>query len=160
MIELGECMFEDSFRVERSITIQSPPNKIYPFINDFHNWEQWSPYEKLDPSMIKKYEGPQSGVGSAYEWNGSNKVGSGRMEITASSSEKISLKLDFTRPMVAHNMTDFLLEKIEDGTKVTWAMYGTNNFMGKVMSIFMSMDKLVGKDFEKGLANLKSLIEK
>jgi len=155
------AMKPDTFRVQRAASIKAPPGKIFPLINDFHNWTSWSPWEKMDPAMKRTHSGAPSGKGAVYEWEGNKKVGSGRMEITDTApSSRVSLKLDFLRPFEAHNTTDFTLEPQGDSTNVTWAMSGPNLFMGKVMSVFISMDKMVGKDFEAGLANMKSLAEK
>lgn len=155
------AMKPDTFRVQRAATIKAPPSKIFPLINDFHNWPAWSPWEKIDPDMTRTHSGPQTGKGAVYAWEGNKKVGSGRMEITESApSSRLSLKLDFLKPFEAHNITDFTLEPSGDSTNVTWAMHGPNQFMTKVMTIFKSMDQMVGKDFEAGLANMKSIAEK
>jgi hypothetical protein len=149
-----------AFNMERSITINAKPEKIIGFVNDLHNWDKWSPWEKMDPTMQKKYSGAEKGVGSIYEWVGNNKVGQGRMEILESSPKKVTVKLDFLKPFEAHNMTDLVLEPEGDTTKVRWVMTGNNNFMSKAMHMVVSMDKLVGKDFENGLAALKEVSEK
>ena len=147
----------DTFRVERSIVIDAPAIAIFPRIDDFHAWEAWSPYEKMDAHLDKTYSGPARGVGAAYAWVG-KKAGSGRMEITQSqASSKVVIKLDFNKPMVAHNTAEFTLEPQGAGTKVTWAMQGPNTFMSKIMGLFFSMDKLVGPQFDDGLANLKRI---
>jgi hypothetical protein len=154
------AMKPDSFRVERRTSIEAPPETIFPLINDFHNWAAWSPWEKLDPAMKRSYSGPQSGNGAGYGWEGNSKAGAGRMEITESTpSSHILIKLDFLKPFEAHNTTEYTLERSGDTTSVTWAMYGPNQFIAKVMQVFMSMDKMVGKDFEAGLANMKRLAE-
>jgi len=151
----------DSFRVERATGIKAAPAKVFGIINDFHNWGAWSPWEKLDPTMKKTHSGPDNGKGAVYEWEGNNKVGKGRMEITDSvPSSKVTIKLDFFRPFEAHNTAEFTLAAQDDSTQVTWAMHGHSPFMIKVMQIFISMDKMVGKDFETGLANMKALAEK
>lgn len=151
----------DTFRVERKITIDSSASKIFPLINDFHNWAEWSPYEKMDPDMKKNFSGKDKGKGSIYSWDGNNKVGAGRMEITESTSPSlVRTSLQFMRPMKFHNTGEFLLEKKGDQTEVTWAMYGPNPFFNKVMHTLINMDKLVGKDFEIGLENLKNISEK
>ncbi len=153
----------DSFRMERKTVIQAPPEKVFTVLNDFHHWDNWSPWSKLDPEMKKTFSGSESGVGAIYEWSGNNKVGSGRMEITESASpSKVLLKLDFITPMEGHNMTEFTVAPVNEGqsSEVTWAMYGPSLYMHKVMTLFVSMDKMVGKDFEKGFANLKALTEK
>ena len=150
-----------SFRVERSIAINAPPEKVLALITDFRAWAGWSPWETLDPGMKKTYTGAQTGKGAVYAWDGANSVGSGRMEITeVAAPSKVLIKLDFLRPFEAHNITEFSLASAGGVTTLSWAMYGPTNFMTKVMSVFCSMDKMVGKDFAKGLASLKALAEK
>ncbi|HKQ83651.1 MAG TPA: SRPBCC family protein [Steroidobacteraceae bacterium] len=151
----------DHFRVERMATIEAPPEKIYPLIEDFHRWPAWSPYEKLDPAMKRTISGPASGKGAVYEWSGNSKAGQGRMEIVAAEpSTHVGIQLDFIKPIKAHNMADFNLQPQADGTRVTWVMNGRNTFLGKVMSLFFDVDKMVGKDFEAGLANMKTVAER
>jgi hypothetical protein len=151
----------NTFRVQRAASIKAGPEKVFANINDFHNWPAWSPWEKLDPTMKKTHSGSANGKGAVYEWDGNKKVGKGRMEITDSSpSSRVMIKLDFFRPFEAHNTAEFTLQAQGDSTNVTWAMEGQSPFMFKVMQIFMSMDKMIGKDFETGLANLKSIAEK
>jgi len=147
----------DTFHIERTASIKAPPEKIFALINDFHQWGAWSPYEKKDPEMQRTHSGPASGKGAVYEWDGDHNIGKGRMEITdASPPSKIVIKLDFMKPFEAHNIAEFTLEAKGDATNVTWAMYGRNSYIGKVMSIVFDMDEMVGKDFEIGLANLKA----
>ncbi len=149
-----------TFRLERSITIKAPPEKIFPFVNDFRQWRAWSPWENIDTDLTRNYGGADAGIGATYTWEG-KKAGTGRMEITeARTPSRILIKLDFLKPFEAHNTADFSFTSQADGTRVDWAMYGPNLFIGKVMSIFMNMDKMVGKDFEKGLAALKAAAEK
>jgi uncharacterized protein YndB with AHSA1/START domain len=151
----------DDFRVQRSTSIKAPPEKVFAILNDFHNWPQWSPWEHKDPAMKRSYSGPVSGKGAAYAWEGDKNVGHGSMEIVESSPpSKIMLKLDFLKPFEAHNLVDFTIVRSGDSTNVDWAMYGPSPFISKVMTVFMSMDKMVGKDFETGLANLKAAAEK
>jgi uncharacterized protein YndB with AHSA1/START domain len=151
----------DTFRVQRATSIKAPPEKIFALIDDFHNWGSWSPYEKLDPAMKRTQSGAASGKGAVYEWQGDSKVGQGRMEITDSSApSKIVIKLDFIKPFEAHNIAEFTLEPKGDSTNVTWAMQGPAPFVTKVIGLFCSMDNMIGKDFETGLANLKALAEK
>jgi hypothetical protein len=151
----------DTFRVERATSIKAPPDKIFALIDDFHRWGSWSPWEKLDPAMKRTFGGPPSGKGAVYQWEGNDKVGAGRMEIKESSpSSKVSIGLDFVKPFEAHNIALFTLEPKGDSTNVTWAMYGPAPFISKVMQVFVSMDSMVGKDFETGLANLKAVAEK
>jgi len=150
----------DSMKIERSTVIQAPPQTIHALIDDFHKWAEWSPREKLDPAMERKYEGPSNGVGATYSWQGNGDVGAGRMEIVESSPTKSVIKLDFIAPMAANNVTEFLLIPQGSGTEVRWAMSGPTPFMSKVMQVFMDIDAMVGKDFEKGLADMKAAAEK
>jgi uncharacterized protein YndB with AHSA1/START domain len=149
------------FSVRRSTRIRATPDRIFPQINDFHNWAAWSPYEKLDATMTKTFSGASSGKGAVYEWEGNSKVGKGRMEITDSAPPRtVVIALDFVRPFRANNITEFTLEPQGDSTDVTWAMRGPSAFVMKVMGVFMNMDNLVGRDFETGLANLKANAER
>ena len=151
----------DTFRVERAATIKAPPAKVYALIDDFHQWSQWSPWEKLDPALKRSFSGPNSGKGAVYEWTGNNKVGAGRMEITEPTPpNKLLIKLDFIKPFEGHNVAEFTLQPQGDSTQLNWAMYGPTPFVSKLMQVFMSMDKLIGKDFEAGLANLKAAAER
>jgi uncharacterized protein YndB with AHSA1/START domain len=155
------AMQPNEFRVERSVAIKAPPDKIYPLIADFHRWSDWSPWEKLDPAMKRTFSGPASGQGAVYEWVGNSDVGSGRMEITAlTPPSKVEIKLDFITPFEGHDLTVFSLAPQGDQTKVTWTMSGPNLFISKVMGIFVSMDTMIGKDFEKGLSQMKAAAEK
>ena len=149
-----------SFRIERRATMKAPADRIFAQLTDFHAWAAWSPWEKMEPGMQRTYSGAASGVGAAYAWAGA-KVGSGRMEIMdMTPSSRLTIKLDFLKPFEAHNTTIFTLTPGGDGVSVTWAMEGANRLIGKVMGIFMSLDKMIGKDFEAGLANMKALVEK
>jgi hypothetical protein len=151
----------DTFRIQRAASIQAPPEKIFPLIDDFRNWGSWSPWEKMDPALKRAYSGPASGKGAVYEWEGNNKVGKGRMEILeAPPPSKVTIKLDFLKPFEAHNTAEFTLTPRGGTTDVTWAMHGPNLFIGKVMSLFFDMERMVGKDFETGLANLKAVAER
>lgn len=150
----------DTFRVERSTSIKAPPEKIASYINDFHNWGAWSPWEKMDPKMKRSFSGTPSGVGAVYEWQGADKVGTGRMEIVDITPSKTTIKLDFSKPFAAHNTAEYTLEPKGDSTQVTWAMFGPAPFMSKVMGVLFNVDKMVGKDFETGLANLKTAAER
>jgi uncharacterized protein YndB with AHSA1/START domain len=151
----------DSFRVQRATSIKAPPEKIFGLINDFHKWGGWSPWEKLDPAMKRTFDGAAEGKGAVYAWDGSGKVGAGRMEIMESSSpSRIVIKLDFIKPFEGHNTAEYTLAPRGDSTEVTWAMYGPAPFISKVMQVFVSMDSMIGKDFEAGLANMKSIAEK
>jgi uncharacterized protein YndB with AHSA1/START domain len=150
----------DTFRIQRAMSVNAPPEKVFALINDFRRWTVWSPWEKMDPALQRTYSGTASGQGAVYAWEGNRKVGAGRMEITdAPSPSKVTIKLDFLRPFEAHNVAEFTLEPKGDATTVTWAMHGPNLFVGKVMSIFVDMDRMVGKDFETGLANMKAAAE-
>lgn len=146
----------DTFTVERSATIPAAPSAVYAVLVDFHQWEHWSPWEDIDPAMAKTFSGAESGVGAVYEWEGNRKAGAGRMEITkAEPDREVEIDLRFLKPFKAENTTTFSLEPEGEGTTVTWSMVGPNTFMTKVMGIFKSMDKMVGPDFEKGLARLE-----
>jgi len=151
----------DVLRVERSTSINAPAGRIFPFINDFHQWTAWSPYEKRDPAMQRTYSGPASGKGAVYEWSGNSEVGSGRMEILdAPAPSKVLIKLDFITPFEGHNIAEFTLMPAGNATNVTWSIQGPNRFLGKVMSVFIDMDNMIGSDFATGLANLKAVSEK
>jgi hypothetical protein len=155
----------DTFRVQRATTVKAPPERIFPLINDFHQWGTWSPYETRDPAMKRSYSGADSGQGAVYGWEGNKNVGSGRMEILdAAAPSKIVIKLDFFAPFEGHNTAEFTMLPHGDGTnvttQVTWLMHGPSRFIGKVMHVFINMDRMVGKDFEIGLANLKRITEK
>lgn len=151
----------DTFRIERSVGIKASPEKIFPLIDDLHQWEGWSPWEKVDLNMKKTFSGADSGKGAIYEWDGDKKIGAGKMEITESAPHsKVIIKLDFVRPFAASNTTEFTLRADGESTTVTWAMSGCNTFIGKVMSIFMNMDKMMGGYFEQGLNSMKGLAEK
>jgi uncharacterized protein YndB with AHSA1/START domain len=151
----------DTFRVQRSTSIKAPPDKIFPFLNDFQTWRSWSPYEGRDPAMKRTFSGAAKGKGAVYEWEGDKNVGTGRMEIAdMATPSRLAIKLDFMKPFEAHNIAEFTLEPKGDTTNVTWAMHGPAPYMAKVMHVIFDMDKMVGKDFEAGLANLKALSEK
>ncbi len=150
-----------NFSVQRTTNIKAPPEKIFPLINDLHNWGSWSPWEKVDPAMRRTHSGAAMGQGAVYEWDGSAKVGKGRMEITeASAPSKVTIKLDFRKPIEGHNIAEFTLEPQGDATNVTWAMHGPAPFISKVIQVFASMDSMLGKEFETGLGNLKEIAEK
>jgi hypothetical protein len=150
----------NTFHVERASSIQAAPEKIFPLINDFRNWRLWSPYEKLDPAMKKTYGGAASGQGAVYEWSGNNKAGQGRMEIIeASAPLRIAIKLDFIKPFEGHNIAEFTLRPNNGSTELVWSMSGPQPFIFRLLKIFISMDKMLGKDFEAGLAKLKSIAE-
>jgi polyketide cyclase/dehydrase/lipid transport protein len=151
----------DSFSVQRATSIKAAPEKIFALLDDFHNWGVWSPWEKMDPSMKRTFNGPANGKGSVYAWDGNSKVGQGRMEITdALPPSQVTIKLDFIKPFEGHNVAEFVLEPKGDSTNVTWTMRGPSPYIAKLMSVFFSMDSMIGKDFEAGLANLKAAAEK
>ena len=151
----------DTFRVERSIVINASPEKIFPLVNDFHGWTTWSPYEKIDPSMARRYSGTPSGKGSIYEWSGHGKSGAGRMEIVESQvPSKIGIKLDFSVPFESHNRAGFVMLPQGPSTQVTWSMDGPSPYISKLMGVFFNMDRMIGRDFEIGLENLKAIAEK
>ncbi|QDW40942.1 SRPBCC family protein [Bradyrhizobium sp. KBS0727] len=151
----------DRFSVRREITVNAPAEKIFPLINDFHRWVAWSPYEHRDPALKRTYSGLESGKGAVYAWDGNNDVGSGRMEILESGApSKIVIQLDFFKPFEAHNTAEFTMLPQGDGTHVSWVMHGPAPFMNKLMQVFMNLDRMIGKDFEAGLANLKNITEK
>ena len=152
----------DELTVQRSISIKAEPARIYPLLVDFSQWPAWSPWEKLDPTMKRTLSGSVSGRGAVYAWDGSSKVGAGRMEIKeAVAPSKVVIQLDFIKPFEAHNIADFTLAPRADSTtEVTWQMRGPAPFVSKLMGVFVDMDKMIGKDFEAGLANLKAAVEK
>jgi uncharacterized protein YndB with AHSA1/START domain len=151
----------DDFRVERRIEITAPPERIFPLIDDLHQWAKWSPYEVKDPAMTRTFSGTPRGVGAIYAWDGNKNVGAGRMEITDGTvPTRIVIKLDFIRPFEGHNTAEFTLLPQGSMTVVTWAMHGPAPLMSKVMQVVMDFDEMIGKDFAIGLANLKSVVEK
>ncbi|UCI08272.1 SRPBCC family protein [Mesorhizobium sp. B1-1-8] len=151
----------NDFVVSRSASIKAPAEAIFPLINDFRRWPEWSPYEKLDPQMKRTLSGAESGKGAAYAWEGSSKAGKGRMEIAKSvPSSLVSLRLDFEKPFRANNSVDFTLAPSGDSTTVTWATRGGRPFIAKLMGLFMNFDTLIGKDFEAGLDNLRRATER
>lgn len=150
----------DEFTVQRHMLIQAPPEKIYALVENFHHWATWSPYEKLDPEMKRRFAGSDAGLGAVYEWEGNAKAGQGRMEIQETRpGARLSIALDFEKPMKANNTALFTFEPTAAGTQVTWTMAGRYPLIGKVMGLFFNMDKMVGADFETGLANLKAQAE-
>jgi uncharacterized protein YndB with AHSA1/START domain len=146
-----------AFHVERSVTIDAPPEAAFARVNDFRAWGAWSPYEKLDPQLKRTFEGAPSGAGAVYSWVGNDKVGEGRMTIEESDKpSRVALKLELLRPCNTTNAVTFTFAPSPEGTKVTWAMDGQCNFFAKAASLFLDLDKLVGADFERGLAALKA----
>jgi Polyketide cyclase / dehydrase and lipid transport len=150
----------DNFVVTRTAAISAPASAIFPHVNNLHNWDPWSPWAKLDPNAKNSFEGPDAGVGAKMSWVGNNKVGVGSMAITESRPDDfVQFKLEFQKPMQATNQSEFSFKPEAGQTAVTWSMSGTNNFMAKVMGVFMNVDKMVGGQFEQGLANLKAVVE-
>jgi len=151
----------DTFSVQRAASMKAPPEKIFAVVNDFHRWTEWSPWEKLDPAMKRTQSGTPSGKGAIYEWDGNSKAGAGRMEIIESTpATKVGIQLDFIKPFEGHNIAEFTLAPQGETTNVTWTMHGPAPFISKLMQVFVSMDTMIGKDFEAGLANLKTVVEK
>jgi len=151
----------DVFTVQRTASVKAPPEKIFPFISDFHQWGIWSPFENVDPDMKRSYGPITVGKGATYGWDGNKNIGSGSMEILdAPAPQKVTIKLDFTRPFEAHNIAEFTLQPTGEGTNVTWSMRGPVPFFAKIIHVFMDMDKMVGGQFAEGLGKLKAAAEK
>jgi uncharacterized protein YndB with AHSA1/START domain len=152
----------NAFRIERSLTIAASPEKIFPLIDDFHHWSQWAPQDREDPTLTRTYSGAESGVGAISNWKGNGReTGQGRMTIERSKpNERVMVKVEWDKPMATVNTNWFILQPAGSGTKVTWTMEGPNLYMMKVMSVFIGMDRMMGKHFEDGLQNLKSAAEK
>ncbi|MCK1642385.1 SRPBCC family protein [Bradyrhizobium sp. 157] len=151
----------NTLRVQRAVSIKAPAERIFPLISDFQQWRSWSPYEQKDPAMKRTYGGAERGKGAVYAWDGDKNVGSGRMEILeALAPSKIVIKLDFFRPFEGHNTAEFTMLPQGDGIHVTWLMHGPANFMSRLIQVFMNLDRMIGRDFEAGLANLKTITEK
>jgi uncharacterized protein YndB with AHSA1/START domain len=151
----------NTFRVQRSALVNAPPEKVYAELDDFKRWPAWSPWEKKDPAMKRTFGALTSGKGATYAWEGNSEVGKGSMEITESlAPQRLALNLDFEKPFEAHNTVDFSLAPKGGGTEVTWAMQGPVPYFFRLVHLFMDMDRMVGKDFEAGLANLKAVAEK
>ncbi|MFT3743345.1 MAG: SRPBCC family protein [Pyrinomonadaceae bacterium] len=154
------AMQPTDFKVTRSATFNAPAATVFEQVNDFHKWEAWSPWAKIDPAMKVTYSGPPSGVGCSYAWVGNSDVGEGKMAITQSHpSEHIAIDLEFIKPFPAKNITEFTFKPNGDKTDVTWNMAGKNNFLMKAMCLVVDMDKMIGADFEKGLAQMKPIVE-
>jgi uncharacterized protein YndB with AHSA1/START domain len=152
----------DTFRVERSSTIQASPERLFPLINDLHQFNVWNPYNRKDPAMKHEYSGPDAGPGASFDWQGNKEAGKGRLGITGIDEPRsVTMQLDMWEPFEGHNTVIFSLAPETGGaTRVTWAMHGPSNFIGKLMGVFFNMDQMVGRDFEAGLGNLKTLAEK
>lgn len=150
----------DHFRVERSTRVAAPPGVVFAHIEDFRCWADWSPWAKKDPAMKSILSGAERGEGAVYEWQGNNAVGRGRMQIVqAAAPTRIDIKLDFIKPFEAHNSAEFDLRGDGDHTLVTWAVHGPSPFLSRLMGVFFDMDRMIGADFEAGLANLKAVVE-
>lgn len=155
------AMADETYTVQRSISIDSPPVAVYDQIANFHNWTKWSPWEDVDPALKRSYSGPESGTGAVYGWSGNRKAGQGRMEIVdAVSPSRVQIDLAFEKPWKARNDTVFTIQPEGSGSRVTWLMTGKKTLMTRAMGLFTSMDKLLGNDFDKGLARLKDASEK
>ena len=152
-------MARDTYTVERSAEIGAPPERVFAAIVDFHQWPHWSPWEEIDPDMQRTYGGAASGLGATYAWEGNRKAGTGSMEITeVLAVTSVDIDLKFLKPFKAENTIQFSLAPAGEGTTVTWTMVGSKTFMTRVMGIFKSMDKMIGPDFEKGLAKLDAYV--
>lgn len=149
----------DDFRVARTTVINAPPEKIVGHIEDFHRWAEWSPYEQLDPNMTREITGAPAGKGAVYAWSGDGKAGAGRMEILESSPQRVAIQLDFTEPMAARNLAEFVLSPQGDATEVSWVMSGPADLPTKVMMVFFDFDRMIGADFETGLDSLRKVSE-
>lgn len=149
----------DELNVSRSAIIAAPPDAVFKVVNDFRQWDAWSPWSKLDPAMKKTLEGPPEGVGAVYRWSGNNEVGEGKTTLIESRPpEKVAMKLEFTRPMAGTSDVQFTFAPEGAGTKVTWSMQGKKPFIGKVIGLFMDCEKLCGDQFSEGLANLEKVV--
>lgn len=154
------AMQPSEFKITRSATINATPGKVFEQVNDFHKWDAWSPWAKIDPTMKATHSGSPSGVGAAYAWVGTGDAGEGKMTISACHPpEHIAIDIDFIKPFAAKNAIEFTFKPEGDKTNVTWSMTGKNNFMMKAFDLIMNMDKLVGGDFEKGLFQMKTVVE-
>jgi len=150
----------DTFRIQRRTSVKAPPAKVFALVNDFHNWVDWSPWEKMDPKMKKTHSGTPMGKGAVFEWAGNKKVGKGRMEIIESSpGSRIMIQLEFIEPFERHNITEFTLKAERNSTIVTWAMYGPSPYLAKLTGLFFNIDDMIGKDFEAGLSSIKAVAE-
>jgi hypothetical protein len=154
------AMQPSEFRVARSTTMSAPAPAVFAQVNDFHKWEAWNPWGKIDPAMQQTYEGAPAGIGAIYTWIGNNKVGEGRMTLTESHpSDLIRIKLEFFKPFAGTNIAEFTFKPAGNQTAVTWSMAGKNNFMAKAIHLFMNMDKMIGGQFETGLKQMRSIVE-
>lgn len=160
IICIAAAFQSDDMRVTRSATIAAPPEAVFKVVNDFRQWDAWSPWAKLDPNMTKSLEGPAEGVGAVYKWSGNMEVGEGSTTLVESKpSEKVAMKLAFVRPMEGTSDVQFTFVPEGSGTKVTWDMQSKKPFAGKIMSLFMDCEKMCADQFDEGLANLKKHVE-
>ncbi|QKO22704.1 SRPBCC family protein [Rhodoferax sp. BAB1] len=150
----------DTFTLQRSLLIQAPPDKLHALINDMRSFNTWNPYDKKDPAMQGSYSGPAAGPGARYAFKGNKDVGEGSLEITSSAPGQVGMRLDMSAPMQVSNNITFTLQPRGAATEVTWAMQGASPFIAKLMGIFINMDAMIGRDFEAGLASLKTLAER
>jgi hypothetical protein len=150
----------DEFKIERSIAVAAPPEKVLPLLNDLRAWQTWSPWAHKDPNVKSEFSGAATGVGAAFAWDGNKKVGKGRMEIVEATAKRVAYKLDFEKPFEGHNRAEISLEPAGSGTMVRWVMTGPDPLVAKVMCSFFDRDKMVGRDFEQGLASIKEIAER
>lgn len=149
----------NEFHVARSAVLDASPARVFAEVNDLHRWGTWSPWDKLDPNAKITFEGPGAGVGAAMSWDGNKAIGAGNMSIIESvPGSKVVYSLDFIRPFKGSNTGEMRFEPVDGNTKVTWSMYGKNNFIGKAVSLFMDCDKLCGDQFLQGLSNLNTVV--
>jgi hypothetical protein len=154
------AMKPDTFSIQRSATFQASPEAVYEQLNSFRNWDDWSPWAKRDPNMKATFSGPEEGVDAHYAWEGNNAVGSGKMTILESQPNRlVKINLEFLKPFAATNLATFTITPEGSHTQLQWEMTGTNNFMSKLFGVIFNMDKTVGKDFEQGLASIKTIVE-
>ncbi|WP_338052525.1 SRPBCC family protein [Rhodoferax lacus] len=149
----------DTFRVERSLLLPASGEQVLAQLQDFRRWAAWSPWEHIDPTMQRSYSGLDSGVGAVYAWTATGKAGAGRMQIREVEAQRLLIQLDFSKPFVAHNMVEFTWSPQGTDTQLHWAMYGPSPFVSKLMGLVFNMDKMIGRDFEKGLANLAAVLQ-
>jgi len=154
------AMRPSEYRVARTVTISAPAPAVFAQVNDFHKWDAWNPWAKMDPAMKQTYEGAPTGTGAVYTWTGNKEVGEGRMTLTESRPhELIRINLEFLKPFAATSTAEFTFRPEGDRTAVTWRMAGKVNFVAKVVHLFVDMDRMIGANFEKGLAQMKAVVE-
>jgi carbon monoxide dehydrogenase subunit G len=158
-VVLAAATRPDSFRVERSLRVEASAVQVLALLQDFHRWTEWSPWEQIDPSMQRSYSGALSGKGAVYAWSGNGKAGAGRMELVDVAADRVLIQIDFLKPFKARNTVEFTLHNQGEATRVVWSMFGPSPFISKLMGLVINMDKLVGRDFEKGLANLQAVLK-